>query len=299
MINKLFIDGKLREFVPYKGWFDEDGVRDPLMDRSQDEGPLERTSVPYALRYNLLDKNGYSILPKDCRHIDWYPQGYYIACCHYMEFVNEYFGSSLRQHDHFYWIVRADGTLVTERPFFEAKPATFDRVWVKDAGNQSFLLSLDGSLQSCASVLPIGVSGWFLLSDEGKQTIVNSAGNIVASNIELIDYDSEILIYRKHGKFVVVDYNGAILCDDFSSILTANKSGLWEISYIHRDMASVTWLYCQPHNDFIIYAHEVLLSYDRLALLEKEGVWYYYDVNHQLQKCCSFSPDDIILPYHH
>lgn len=300
MVN---IDGKIKNFVLYEGWLDDNGEKDPLTVSTQDLGPLKRVGgYPSPNSHwagNLLDKDGIEILPKNCQKIKWYPQGYYIACYDNEDEIRNEDGSfSARDYLELYWVVRADGTLLSKDPFLSASPAAFNRIQVKDCHRRNtHVLSLDGEEIHIPRAIPLYSSGLFLLSGKGTQNIIDCSGNKIASDIEVVGHNSETLIYRKHGKFVVIDYTGKTLHDDFTSVLITPRSGMWEIDYWHDDLPKVVWLHGQPQNDFINYAQQVLTSsYERFALLERDDVWYYYDVNHHLHKLGTFKTADVILP---
>lgn len=302
MVN---LDGKIKNFVLYEGWLDNNGEKDPLTVSTQDLGPLKRVGgYPFPNSHwvgNLLNIDGLKILPKDCQKITWYPQGYYIACYDNGDELDKLKreGGSVYARDYksLYWVVLADGTLLSEEPFLSATPAAFNRIRVINKYSESLVISLDGREVGSTCAIPLYSSGLFLLSGNGTQNIIDCSGNKIASDIEVVGHNSETLIYRKQGKFVVIDYTGKTLHDDFTSVLITPRSGMWEIDYWHDDLPMVVWFHGQVKNDFINYAQQVLTSsYERFALLEKDDVWYYYDVHHQLHKLGTFKTADIILP---
>lgn len=87
--RNVFIDGKHRNFIHYKGWIiSSDGnkpIRDPLT--IKDEGPLEIICDPLGLgiRDNLLKADKSKVIEKGVRKIEYYSDGYYL-----IEDNNEY-----------------------------------------------------------------------------------------------------------------------------------------------------------------------------------------------------------------
>lgn len=86
-----FIDGKIRRIIPYKGWciVKDDGSYEPDPIMATNFGPLKKVddiakhieSNLFANRhitYNLLNKNGFEILPRWVRDIKYDRRGFYI-----------------------------------------------------------------------------------------------------------------------------------------------------------------------------------------------------------------------------
>ena len=178
-----FPDNKSRNFVPYKGWLiDElDGSQnqDYLTKDTQELGPLKRMSIrPKDCKshwtYNLLDKNNEPIIPNNCRKISWCPQGYYIA---YFDNEDDIYDSSIggfrsKDYRYGYWLVKDDGSLLSENPYLKAEPTTFGRIFVSE-GRRKYILSLDGTKEPIPEIHPIGVSGWYICRTGNPNKIID------------------------------------------------------------------------------------------------------------------------------
>ena len=95
-----------------------------------------------------------------------------------------------------------------------------------------------------------------------------------------------VLVYHD-GKYAIHHSFGDRLTDYFTSIMWSDN-GIWNVKMISGDEET-----CFLHGEggeIIYYAHEILIKNDVIALLEKDNVWYSFDLSKKLTPCFRWNP---------
>lgn len=128
MIDKCYFkDNKPRQFIPYKSYITDSGeVLESGIEREERDISIESIfPTPHEhWKYNLKNKEGELLLPKNVRKIEWNEAGYYIV---YDDNEDElharYRGPLPLSEFHYeYWIVDKEGKFLSELSFQDAKP---------------------------------------------------------------------------------------------------------------------------------------------------------------------------------
>lgn len=118
--------------------------------------------------------------------------------------------------------------------------------------------------------------GCFLMDAVGIDKVkVNSIDDIIVHN----DY---YMVIRERNIFNLYDTQFNLIASQFTSVIW-NDSVIWGINTLSQRNRHHYWH--GECDEFLNYAHEVLISKYRVALLEKNGVWYYVDYDGLIQEC--------------
>lgn len=259
--GKHFIDNLPRVFVPYKGWHveHEDGTQELDSLFSKSAGPFQIIEDPIAhgnwhTLYNLLDKDGKKLLPKGIRSIKYYQDGFYLLEDNNEdELVNRgdvRGGFLAKDYLSKMNVMREDGSLLGEEWFDEVIPAI---------GFFRVKINRRGYY-------------WIKLSGEFFQRQTLKFGCV------LVCHD---------GKYAIHHSFGDRLTDDFTSVMWSDN-GIWNVRMI-RGGEETCFLYGEG-GEIIYYAHEILIKNDVIALLEKDNIWYSFDLSKKLTACFRWTP---------
>lgn len=261
MIEKThFIDNLPREMIPYKGWhiIREDGTREEDSMFSETDGPFEiitdsisRGKLPTL--YNLLDKNGNKILSKGIRKIRYFQDGFYL----------------LEDNNENELIHRGD----VKGGFL-----------AKDYVSKMNVMREDGTLldeEWFDEVIPD--VGFFRVRYNYNWYWVKLSGEIFQRHT--LKFGCVLVCHD--GKYAIHHSFGERLTDYFTSVMWSDN-GTWNVNMISGGGKTCFWH--GEGGEIIDYAHRVLIKNDVIALLEKDNIWYSFDLSKKLTACFRWTP---------